>query len=56
MIATSALPTYLFAWVEDDNLCIFVESLFKIWDLAILQYRPWFIDCPMNFYLAEDKT
>ena len=50
------LPQYLNAWVDkSSDLCIFKASHMETWPLRILQSCPWFLECPLNFCIAEEE-
>ena len=52
-----SLPVFLNAWVDKTHKnCIYTPAQLKLWDFHVLQDCPWFVDCSVAFYPAEEEA
>ena len=56
-ISLQALPSFLNSWADkSSDQCIFSTLQLTLWTHDLLVHCPWFIECPTNFYPAEEET
>ena len=56
-ISLQALPSFLTSWADrSSDQCIFSALQLTLWTHDLLVHCPWFIECPTNFYPAEEET
>jgi hypothetical protein len=56
-ISLQALPSFLNSWADkSSDQCIFSALQLMFWTHDLLVHCPWFIECPTNFYPAEEET
>ena len=57
IIPLQALPSFLNSWANmSSEYCIFPALHLILWTHDLLVHYPWFIECPTNFYSAEEET
>ena len=56
-ISLQALLSFFNSWADkSSDQCIFSTLQLTLWTHDLLVHCPWFIECPTNFYLAEEET
>ena len=56
-VSLQALPSFLNSWADkSSDQCIFSALQLMLWTHDLLVHCPWFIECPTNFFPAEEES